>query len=170
MEDPRLVLLRYGLYEKAIDMYYLYREQVVATTLERAWAFIRSPQNLEIMTPEDLSFEILTDLPKWMTNGLLIEYVISIPLLGKTHWVTEIKHIREKHSFVDEQRYGPYAFWYHYHEIAEVKDGVRFRDRVSYRLPLGPIGRLAHGLWVGKTLTRIFDFRAEALDRYFRRD
>lgn len=151
-------------------MYHLAREQIVSTTLDRAWAFISSPRNLETMTPDDLSFEILTDLPENMYNGLLIEYVIGIPLLGKTRWVTEIKHIRERHSFVDEQRFGPYAFWYHYHEIAEVEHGVCFRDRVSYRMPFGPVGNLVHRLWVGKTLTGIFDYRATALTRYFQED
>lgn len=151
-------------------MYHLEREQIIPTTLERAWAFMNSPRNLEALTPDDLSFEILTGLPETMYNGLLVEYAIGIPLLGKTRWVTELKHIREKHSFVDEQRLGPYAFWYHYHEICEVVGGVCFRDRVSYQLPLGPLGRLAHWLWVRRTLERIFEFRAEALDRFFEGD
>jgi hypothetical protein len=30
-------------------------------------------------------------------------------MLGWQHWITEIKHIREGVSFVDEQRHGPYA-------------------------------------------------------------
>ena len=32
-------------------------------------------------------------------------------------------------------------------------------DRVTYRLPFGPLGRIAHGLWVHSALARIFDYR-----------
>ena len=33
------------------------------------------------------------------------------------------------------------------------------RDRVRYALPLGPLGALAHLLFVRRDLRRIFDFR-----------
>ena len=109
------------------------------------------PENLNRITPPELDFEIITDLPDEMLNGLIIEYRIGIPLLGKQGWLTEIKHIRPQHSFVDEQRVGPYQLWYHYHEITEVEDGVRFIDRVHYALPFGPLGALAHILYVRKS-------------------
>jgi hypothetical protein len=34
-------------------------------------------------------------------------------------------------------------------------------DRVEYRLPLGPLGEVAHPLMVRRTLDRIFDHRQE---------
>jgi ligand-binding SRPBCC domain-containing protein len=33
----------------------LYREQVIATDLNTAWDFIRRPQNLNRITPDDMS-------------------------------------------------------------------------------------------------------------------
>ena len=39
------------------------------------------------------------------------------------------------------------------------------RDVVRYALPLGPLGDLAHALFVGRDVRRIFDHRAEALRR-----
>ncbi|MFT5837357.1 MAG: ligand-binding SRPBCC domain-containing protein, partial [Candidatus Azotimanducaceae bacterium] len=98
-------------------IYELYREQTIHTDLETAWNFIRSPQNLDKITPADMAFEIIGELPVEMYDGLLIEYRVGIPLIGKQTWLTELKHIRERHSFVDEQRIGPYKIWYHYHEI-----------------------------------------------------
>ena len=141
----------------------LEREQTIATELETAWNFISAPQNLDRITPDDMDFEIVSKLPEQMYNGLLIEYRVGIPLIGKQTWLTELKHIREQHSFVDEQRIGPYRLWYHYHEITDVAGGVRFIDRVSYVMPFGPFSALARGLYVKKELERIFDYRQKAM-------
>jgi ligand-binding SRPBCC domain-containing protein len=145
----------------------LYREQVIATDLNTAWDFIRRPQNLNRITPDDMSFEIISEVPEEMYNGLMIEYRIGIPLLGKQPWLSEIKHVRDHHSFVDEQRSGPYRLWYHYHEISEHADGVRFVDRVHYTLPFGPLGAIAHWLYVKKQLQYIFDYRRQAMVEVF---
>lgn len=145
------------------EIHQLLREQVIDTELERAWQFISAPANLDAITPDDLRFSIHSDVPERMHDGLLIEYRIHIPWLGKQRWLTEIKHLRERHSFVDEQRIGPYRLWYHYHQIRPHPEGVHFLDRVTYALPFGPLGTIAHGLFVRRTLDRIFDFRAERL-------
>ena len=145
----------------------LYREQVIATDLNTAWDFIRRPQNLNRITPDDMTFEIISEVPEEMYNGLMIEYRIGIPLLGKQPWLSEIKHVRDHHSFVDEQRIGPYRLWYHYHEISEHADGVRFVDRVHYSLPFGPLGAIAHWLYVKKQLQYIFDYRRQAMVEVF---
>ncbi|HAV13781.1 MAG TPA: hypothetical protein DCX06_09890 [Opitutae bacterium] len=145
----------------------LYREQVIQTDLATAWEFISSPKNLDAITPDDLSFEIITDVPCKMYNGLLIEYKVGIPFLGKQTWLTELKHIREQHSFVDEQRIGPYKIWYHYHEITKVEGGIRFVDKVNYVLPFGPLGSLAHWLFVKRQLKHIFDHREKVTPGLF---
>lgn len=143
----------------------LYREQTIATTIEVAWDFISSPANLDAITPPDMSFEIVTEVPEVMYNGLLVEYRVGIPLIGKQAWLTELKHIRQGHSFVDEQRIGPYKLWYHYHEITQVAEGVRFVDRVNYVMPFGPLGGIARSVYVKKQLRQIFDYRKEAMER-----
>jgi ligand-binding SRPBCC domain-containing protein len=147
-------------------MYILEREQRVSATKEQAWTFLQHPANLDRITPPDLRFRIVTDIPAIMDNGLIVEYRITIPLIGTHTWVTEIKHIREGHSFVDEQRLGPYRFWYHYHEIRAEGDGVLLVDRVFYQPPLGLLGRLLHWLYIRRTLERIFDYRRERLAFY----
>lgn len=142
----------------------LHREQTIATKIDRAWEFISAPANLDAITPPDMSFEIVSDLPDKMHEGLLIEYRVGIPFLGKQRWLTELKHIREGRSFVDEQRIGPYKFWYHYHEVMEVGDGVRFTDHVNYVLPFGPLGGLAHAFYVKRQLKQVFDYRRTAME------
>lgn len=149
------------------SLYRLYREQTIQTDLETAWEFISSPRNLDTITPDDMPFEIITHVPDKMYNGLLIEYKVGIPLLGKQTWLTEIKHICQHHSFVDEQRIGPYKLWYHYHELSQQADGIRFIDSINYVLPMGVLGSIAHGLYVKKKLQAIFDYREAALAKYF---
>lgn len=150
-------------------MYTLTREQYLDTTLSQAWDFLKNPANLNKITPEDLRFQIVSDIPDVMFNGLIIEYRIHIPVIGLRKWVAEIKHIREMHSFVDEQRIGPYKLWYHYHELISENNKVKAIDRVYYDVPFGVLGKLLHFLFIRKTLDRIFDYRKEKLHSYFNR-
>ena len=145
----------------------IHREQVIDTDISTAWEFICSPKNLDAITPDDMSFEIVTDVPDKMYNGLLIEYRVGIPILGRQTWLTELKHITPGRSFVDEQRIGPYKFWSHYHEITVVPGGVRFVDRVNYVLPCGPFGAIAQCLYVKRQLQHVFDYRATAMRKHF---
>ena len=148
-------------------MHLLEQTQDLPASVEEVWDFIKSPNNLNAITPDDLDFEFLDDLPEEMFNGLLIRYRIGIPLMGKWNWVTEIKHIREGVSFIDEQRFGPYKFWYHYHEVRPIEGGTRMIDRVHYKMPFGPLGEIVHLLQVKGMLNKIFSFRRERMQELF---
>ena len=147
-------------------MYTLEREQRVAASMEQAWDFLQNPANLDRITPVDLRFRIVSTVPAIMFNGLIVEYRITIPWAGTHSWVTEIKHILEGHSFVDEQRLGPYRFWYHYHEIREDNGQVVLIDKVSYQPPFGLLGTILHPIYIRRTLERIFSYRRERLAFY----
>jgi ligand-binding SRPBCC domain-containing protein len=147
-------------------MYILEWQQRVTASMAQAWDFLQNPANLDRITPPDLHFRIVTEVPAVMFNGLIVEYRITIPLLGTHTWVTEIKHIREGHSFVDEQRLGPYRFWYHYHEIRQEREGVLLIDKVFYQPSFGLLGQLLHRLYIRQTLERIFTYRSERLEFY----
>ena len=121
-------------------MYQLYQEQVLHASFDELWTFVSRPENLNDITPPDMNFNIITDVPTKMYNGLLVEYEVSLPLLGTSEWVTELKHIIPQKQFVDEQRIGPYTFWYHYHGLEEMEDGIKMIDHVRYVPPYGPIG------------------------------
>ncbi|MEJ2197171.1 MAG: SRPBCC family protein [Desulfuromonadales bacterium] len=135
---------------------------------QEVWAFLATPLNLNELTPPDLEFRILSDLPDKMYNGLMITYEIAIPLFGTHRWLTEIKHINEGVSFVDEQRVGPYKLWYHQHFIEPVgEEMTRMIDRVTYLLPFGLLGRLVHKVKVKHMLEEIFDYRTQRLYELF---
>jgi ligand-binding SRPBCC domain-containing protein len=149
-------------------MHLLERKIVLDVDTEQLWAFIATPANLNLLTPPELDFRIASEVPERMYNGLLIDYRISIPPFGIHRWLTEIKHINEGVSFVDEQRLGPYRLWYHYHEVTPLAaTRTCMIDRVNYRLPFGPLGKIVHQLRVQRMLTDIFDYREKQLRRMF---
>jgi ligand-binding SRPBCC domain-containing protein len=149
-------------------VYRIRDEQYIPARLDEVWDFISSPKNLQEITPDRLGFSIQTpDLPEEMYPGMMIAYKVS-PVLGiKLNWLTEITHVEKGSYFVDEQRVGPYALWHHEHHIEEDKSGVKMTDIVTYRLPLGPLGVLAHKLFVKKQLKEIFAYRTLALEKKF---
>ena len=75
------------------------------------------------------------------------------------------------HRFVDAQVRGPFARWEHRHrfvvgparEEAGAPEGTWVEDRVTYRLPLGPIGRVIHALGAGRRIRRAFEYRDRRL-------
>ena len=140
-------------------VYQFERKQVIKTDMETAWDFMRSPANLNKITPPDMTFTILSDLPDVMFEGQIIRYKIKIPFIGEQNWVSELKHIKDKHSFVDDQRIGPYKLWYHYHQIEECPGGVKFTDHITYSIPYGLFGEFAHCIYVKNQLKNIFDYR-----------
>ncbi|PZR28788.1 MAG: hypothetical protein DI535_04995 [Citrobacter freundii] len=146
----------------------LYRQQLIRSDLATVWSFMSDPHNLARITPPYLNFQILGDHDGGkMHAGQIIEYYVS-PLLNiKLHWVTEITHVEEHQFFVDEQRLGPYSFWHHKHFLQETPGGVMMTDLVHYKLPLGPLGRLANTVFVKKQLDGIFRHRQQAVDKIF---
>ncbi len=143
-------------------MYLIDRTQDLPISLEEAWAFFSSPHNLAKITPKNLGFTVLGELPETMYEGLFIHYKVS-PLAGiPMKWTTEITHIRPMEYFVDEQRVGPYSIWHHEHFFESIPGGVRMRDRVHYQVPLGFLGRLVHPIIVRPRLEEIFSFRCQS--------
>ena len=148
-------------------MYQLYQEQMLQASKEKLWKFISRPENLNEITPPEIEFTIARDMPEKMYPGLLIQYKVTLPLLGTSEWVTEIKHIEPGRQFVDEQRIGPYSFWYHYHALEEIPEGVKMIDQVNYKPPLGFLGALANKMMIRPKLDDIFRFRKKILDKRF---
>lgn len=149
-----------------MQVYVLKAEQVVPKPLDEVFEFFARPENLEAITPGSLRFHILTPSPIQMHPGTLIDYELrlsGVPI----HWRTLITAYDPPRLFIDEQLKGPYAFWHHRHTFTAVDGGTRIEDEVHYALPFGPLGRLVHGLYVGRSVRGIFAHRREVLERRF---
>ena len=141
----------------------LEREQLVQLSPERAFEFYGDALNLEAITPPWLAFEVTTPAPIALGPGALIEYRLKLHGVP-VRWRTRIEAWEPPNRFVDVQVSGPYALWEHTHEFEPAADdAVLIRDRVRYALPLGPLGELAHRLFVRRDVERIFDYRRDAV-------
>jgi ligand-binding SRPBCC domain-containing protein len=147
--------------------YLLEREQRLARPRSEVFAFFADAANLERITPPSLRFAIQTPAPIVMAAGTIIDYRIA--LFGvRFRWRTRIESFQSNTSFVDVQTRGPYAFWRHQHAFTDDgRGGTTMRDRVEYRLPFGPLGRLVHALFVRRQLARIFDHRRRVIAQMF---
>ncbi|MFN5432840.1 MAG: SRPBCC family protein [Cyclobacteriaceae bacterium] len=158
------------LFFTVMKIYNLQRKQLLPISLKEAWDFFSTPKNLSKITPEHMGFEILyISGGEKAYAGQIIRYNVSVLPGVKLHWVTEITQVKEPLHFIDEQRFGPYTLWHHQHHFKEVEGGVEMTDEVNYAIGYGLIGRLAHWLFVGKEVNRIFDHRYQVLERYFKR-
>lgn len=140
-------------------IHYLHREQVIPASVDTVWPFFCNPHNLNAITPPDMNFEIIAGGDVKMYEGQVIEYRVEFIRGVRSLWLTEIAHVRENGYFVDEQRIGPYRFWYHEHFFEAVANGVKMTDHVTYAMPFGVLGDVVHAAWVGGRLKSIFDFR-----------
>jgi ligand-binding SRPBCC domain-containing protein len=144
----------------------LAQTQLVPRPRGEVFAFFADAANLERITPPSLRFRILTPQPIAMRDGARIDYRLrlhGVPL----RWRTRIERWEPQICFVDVQLSGPYRRWEHRHEFRDAPGGTEMRDTVDYELPLGPLGELAHGLFVRRTLERVFAFRRGAIAEIF---
>ena len=144
----------------------LTRETVLNKPAEEVFSFFADAANLELITPPELEFRIITPLPIKMGKGTLIDYRIrlnGIPF----NWKTEITEWEPPYRFVDTQLKGPYRVWIHEHTFTASGIGTIMRDVVSY-LPPGRIFEpVISSLFVRKKLERIFDYRQEKIKTIF---
>lgn len=150
-------------------IYTLKTTQLLKSNIDTVWDFMSSPENLALITPQYMGFTILSDKEdiKKMYPGQIIHYYVT-PVMGiKMNWVTEITHVSHHQFFVDEQRFGPYAFWHHKHFIKEVPGGIEMTDILHYKVPFGFIGNIVNTLFIRHKIKEIFDYRFNKLEQLF---
>jgi len=146
-------------------LYRIETQQFIPISIDKAWDFFSSPENLKEITPDKMGFNITSKSADKMYPGMLITYIVT-PLLGiRMRWCTEITHVKDIAYFIDQQRFGPYNMWHHQHHFEEVDGGVMMRDIVNYGVPLGILGQIANTIMVKSQLKEIFDYRIQAVEK-----
>ena len=141
--------------------------QKLPIDMNDAWDFLSSPDNLKLITPESMSFEIIDWDKKKAYPGQIIQYTLNPGFGIKMKWVTEITQVKENSYFIDEQRFGPYSFWHHKHFIKKIDNGVLMDDIIHYKIPFGFLGRILNTIYVQNKLKKIFRYRENKLNEIF---
>lgn len=129
--------------------------------------FFADPRNLEQLHPAWARPHWLRPPPARLAAGAVLDFRVA-RLPGR--WRVIVREFDAPYRFVDAQLNGPFARWEHRHrftEGAEGEGGTWVEDRVTYQLPLGPLGRLAHGLGAGTRVRALFDYRDRCLRELF---
>lgn len=141
---------------------YIHESRVwLARPRPEVFAFFADPAQLALITPPSLRVRLLTPGAA-MAAGAVLDYRISwlgLPL----RWRAFIREWDPPFRFVDVQVRGPYARWEHRHRFLGEGGGTWVEDRVTYQLPWGPLGRLAHALVVGRQLEAVWAYRKRRL-------
>ena len=144
-------------------MYELKFTQFIARPRPEVFAFFSDIQNLERITPPWLHFTILTPLPFTIEAGSVIDYRLKLSGIP-FQWQTKIEEFEPNDFFTDTQARGPYRYWHHLHRFTDVEGGTLMEDRIRYRLWGGPLSWPVNGLFVRRSLHKVFTFRQETLD------
>lgn len=147
-------------------IYHIDTDVWVPRELDEVFAFFSDAFNLETLTPPRVNFHVITPAPIDLKAGALIDYklrVNGIPL----RWTTRIDTWNPPHEFSDSQLSGPYKLWHHTHRFSESRGGTKMTDHVDYELPFGPLGSLAHKLWVRRDVESIFTYREKIIRERF---
>jgi ligand-binding SRPBCC domain-containing protein len=147
-----------------MKLYRLSSRQVLPVTKRQAWRFFSSPWNLSAITPRtlDLKIESVSGYNQ-MHAGQIIRFRITFLALFRINWETAVSEVNDLDSFTDIQRSGPFAQWRHKHIFTEVSGGTEVADEIEYAIPFGILGRLAHFIFVGREVRRLFDYRTQVL-------
>ena len=142
-------------------------EQRIDKPIKEVFDFFSDPENLALITPNKLSFKIITPTPIKMKEGQLIDYTIK--LYGfEVRWRTLITEYEYPKKFIDQQIKGPYSMWHHVHTFYDHGNYVHMVDEINYSISFGLIGKLINKLLIKKDLIEIFDYRKNIIDKHFK--
>mgnify|MGYP003401969753 len=147
-------------------MHTVSREYTVNRPIEEVFEFFCNAENLELLTPSDLNFRILTPLPIIMRKGTLIDYRITLSGIPFS-WQTEITEWQPPCRFVDRQLKGPYKIWIHEHLFTARGNETTVTDNVEFRSKGWIFEPLIYRFFVKKRLDRILDYRQSKFKTIF---
>lgn len=126
-------------------------------SVEQAFGWHARPGALQRLTPPWERVKLVSARGGIEAGGRveLQSFVGPLPLT----WVAEHFDYQRNEQFCDRQLSGPFAHWEHRHRFETTgAHSCRLIDDISYRLPGGPLARLAKRS-VRRRLDRMFDYR-----------
>lgn len=144
----------------------LKKETVLNESVDKVFDFFSKAENLNIITPSELGFKIITQLPVLMKKGSIIDYKIKLNGFP-FKWKTEITKWEPPFCFEDTQIKGPYKMWVHEHKFQDLNGKTIMNDTVKYLSPGGFLEFIPHNLIVKKKVESIFNYRERIFSDLF---
>src|SRR5579859_1008207 len=134
---------------------------VLNMPVDEAFAFFSQAENLGLITPAAMRFEIQGSVPP-ITKGATIDYQLRVGPMP-IRWRTRIAEWKPPHGFIDLQESGPYRCWWHKHTFSAEGNRTVMEDHVYYAPPFGELGRLANRMFIVPRLRQIFGYRSDVI-------
>ena len=134
---------------------------VLDASIDETFAFFSQAENLGLITPASMRFEIQGGVPP-ITQGATIDYRLQVGPVP-IRWRTRIAKWEPPHCFIDLQELGPYRCWWHKHAFSAQGNRTVMEDHVYYAPPLGALGRLANRWFIVPTLQQVFGYRRDVI-------
>ena len=132
----------------------------IAAPIERVFAFHLDTRNAAAISPPDTEVVSVEGTFPLVEGAEVRLRVRQRPLPIAQTWRVRIERLVEPVAVIDLMLEGPFAAWRHEHLFHDLGDQrTRMTDRVTYRLPLGPLGALAERLFLRRLLERSFRVR-----------
>lgn len=127
---------------------------------DEVFALVADPDSLARLSPPWLRLRRVGGGAR--AAGAVLDFEarwLGVPL----RWRTLVREYDPPYRFVDVHVRGPWARWEHRYRFLEEAGRTCLEDRVTYRPPLGPLGRAGHALLVGRQLAAIWAYRSARL-------
>ena len=124
------------------------------------FAFHERADALELLTPAFPPVHVVAK-----TGSITVGARVELRVMG-LKWVALHTVYQNNRLFVDEQIQGPFTQWTHRHEFRDLGDTTELTDRVTYRLPGGPVVNALLGWTVTPGLHQMFQHRHRVTKQY----
>lgn len=141
-------------------------ETKIKRPIKEVFEFFSNAENLDLLTPPELRFKILTPGPVTMKKNAIIDYklyLFHIPF----YWRTRITVWEPPFRFIDEQVKGPYHIWIHEHSFLENGTSTIMIDNIQFLSKGYFLEPILNKLFVEKKVKDIFSYREKKLLEIF---
>src|SRR5262245_15455573 len=129
----------------------------LARTRAAVFAFFGESAHPPLITPPSFRRRVV-GAPSSLSTGAVLDLRLAwlrVPI----RWRRFIREWDPPYRVVDVQVRGPYARWEHRHRLLEAEGGTWVEDRVTHRLPFGPLGRAVHALLARRQIAALWRYR-----------
>ncbi len=135
----------------------LERSVRIAVPVEDAFAFHLDTRNAALISPRSMRVLGVEGTFPVVAGSRVVMRLRPAGSPVAMSWRVRIEEVEAPVRIVDVAERSPFASWRHEHLFRSVGDGAcEMTDRLGYRLPGGPAGRLADRLLVRRQLERAF--------------